>query len=289
MPERRDAMFRGDAINVTEGRAGAAHRAAQPRRHAGARRRRGRDARGQRGARRAWRAFADGRARAATIDGVDGGRVHRRRQHRHRRLGPRPGDGDAGARALPRRAAAALRLERRRRAYRTTRWHGSIRARTLVIVASKTFTTIETMTNARTAQAWLRGDAGRRRRRAFRRRLDRARQDRGLRHRPRARLRLLGLGRRALFGVGRGRPAADDRDRAGALRRVPGGAHDDGPALRRRRRCPRTCRCCSGSSGSGTATSWATPSRAVLPYDQRLAAAARLPPAARHGEQRQVA
>ena len=34
-------------------------------------------------------------------------------------------------------------------------------ARTLVIVASKTFTTIETMTNARTAQAWLQGRAGR--------------------------------------------------------------------------------------------------------------------------------
>jgi glucose-6-phosphate isomerase len=33
-------------------------------------------------------------------------------------------------------------------------------ARTLVIIASKTFTTIETMTNARTAQAWMRGALG---------------------------------------------------------------------------------------------------------------------------------
>lgn len=33
-------------------------------------------------------------------------------------------------------------------------------ARTLVIVASKTFTTIETMTNARTAQAWLKAELG---------------------------------------------------------------------------------------------------------------------------------
>ncbi|MFO1105665.1 MAG: glucose-6-phosphate isomerase [Amaricoccus sp.] len=33
-------------------------------------------------------------------------------------------------------------------------------ARTLVIVASKTFTTIETMTNARTAQAWLKASLG---------------------------------------------------------------------------------------------------------------------------------
>ena len=36
-------------------------------------------------------------------------------------------------------------------------------ARTLVIVASKTFTTIETMTNARTAQAWLQASAAARR------------------------------------------------------------------------------------------------------------------------------
>ncbi len=33
-------------------------------------------------------------------------------------------------------------------------------ARTLVIIASKTFTTIETMTNARTAQAWLKAELG---------------------------------------------------------------------------------------------------------------------------------
>ncbi len=86
--------------------------------------------------------------------------------------------------------------------------------RTLVIVASKTFTTIETMTNARTAQDLAAGDARRVRRPPLGGRLHRARQDRRVRHRPRARLRLLGLGRRALLGLGRGRPAGDDRRRA---------------------------------------------------------------------------
>jgi glucose-6-phosphate isomerase len=57
---------------------------------------------------------------------------------------------------------------------------------TLVIVASKTFTTIETMTNAATARALDRRRARRRRRRpSISRRLDRARQGRGLRHRQR--------------------------------------------------------------------------------------------------------
>ena len=50
--------------------------------------------------------------------------------------------------------------------------------RTLIIIASKTFTTIETMTNARTAQAWLQATLGGKAGGAFRRRLHRARQDR---------------------------------------------------------------------------------------------------------------
>ena len=85
-------------------------------------------------------------------------------------------------------------------------------ATTLFIVASKTFTTLETLTNARMARDWLLREAARRRRRrrlrahgrrrdqqALRRRLDRPRQGGGLRHRPGQRLRLLGLGRRTLL------------------------------------------------------------------------------------------
>jgi glucose-6-phosphate isomerase len=84
---------------------------------------------------------------------------------------------------------------------------------TLVIVASKTFTTLETLTNARLVRAWLLdalteqgaidgSDAasGRRGRQALRRRVDRPGQGGGLRDRPGQRLRLLGLGRRSLLG-----------------------------------------------------------------------------------------
>ena len=48
-----------------------------------------------------------------------------------------------------------IRLERRRHRLRRSDRTTSIPAETLFIVASKTFTTLETMTNARTARAWL--------------------------------------------------------------------------------------------------------------------------------------
>ena len=87
-------------------------------------------------------------------------------------------------------------------------------ATTLFIVASKTFTTIETMTNAADGAALDRREAGRGGGGgAFRRDLDGARQGGRLRHRRRPHLRLLGLGRRALFDLVGHRPAADDRHR----------------------------------------------------------------------------
>ena len=46
-------------------------------------------------------------------------------------------------------------------------------------------------------------------------------------------VRVLGLGRRALLGLGGGRTAADDRHRAGAVRGVPDGRACDGPAFPR--------------------------------------------------------
>ena len=161
--------------------------------------------------------------------------------------------------------------------------------RTLVIVASKTFTTIETMTNARTAQAWMQATLGRVRRQPLRRGLDGARQDLGLRHRPRPGLRLLGLGRRPLLGLGRGRPAGDDRGRPEALRRVPDRRARDGPALpdraaaaehagaararrhlapqrhglsRRARSCPTTSGCC-GCRPTCSSSTWSSNGKRV--------------------------
>ena len=85
---------------------------------------------------------------------------------------------------------------------------------TLFIVSSKTFGTLETLTNARLCRAWLlehlpsgtrRGGRGRP---ALRGRLHGARQGGRLRDRPRQRVRLLGLGRRALLDGLRDRAVA---------------------------------------------------------------------------------
>ena len=98
-------------------------------------------------------AFADG-VRSGEIKGA-GGQVHRRRQYRHRRLGPR-------ARAW-RRARSGPWHDGPRLHFVSNVDGADIRdtlaaldpARTLFLVASKTFTTIETMTNAATARAWI--------------------------------------------------------------------------------------------------------------------------------------
>ena len=95
-------------------------------------------------------------------------------------------------------------------------------ASTLFIVASKTFGTIETLTNARTARAWLveaarRGGGAR----TLRRRVDQRREGRRVRHRHREHVRLLGLGRRPLLGRLGDRAVADDPDRSRPFPRVP--------------------------------------------------------------------
>ncbi len=65
-----------------------------------------------------------------------------------------------------RRAALPFRLQRRRRACRMTCCAGLNPETTLVIVASKTFTTIETMTNAETAKRWMAAQVAQTRRRS---------------------------------------------------------------------------------------------------------------------------
>ena len=118
-------------------------------------------------------------------------------------------------------------------------------AETLFIVSSKTFTTLETMTNAHTARDWalaaLGDDDGGRE--ALRRRLDERRGGREVRHRHRQHVRLLGLGRRPLLdGLG-DRPLDDDRDRARALPRDARRLPRDGRALPHGAVRRATCRC----------------------------------------------
>ena len=99
-------------------------------------------------------------------------------------------------------------------------------AETLFIVSSKTFTTLETMTNAHTARDWLlAGLKGEQAAigQAFRRRLHQCRGGGEVRHRHGQHVRLLGLGRRTLFH-GFGHRALDHaRHRPGQFPRHAGG------------------------------------------------------------------
>jgi hypothetical protein len=92
---------------------------------------------------------------------------------------------------------------------------------TLFIVASKTFTTIETMTNAETARRWVEMALGKAAIAIISRGLDRPRQGRRFRHRAGARLRLLGLGRWPLLALVGHRPADHARHRTGRFPRLP--------------------------------------------------------------------
>ena len=122
-------------------------------------------------------------------------------------------------------------------------------AETLFIVSSKTFTTLETMTNAQTARAWcLRHSEGRAGgRQALRRRLDQRRGSEQVRHRHGEHVRVLGLGRRPLLDGFGHRPVDDDRDRP---RELPGDARRlprHGRAFPHRAVRAQSCRSSSGS------------------------------------------
>ena len=171
-----------------------------------------------------------------------------------------------------------LRVQRRRHRFR--RGHlGDLSEETLFIVSSKTFTTLETMTNARTARDWVStASAGTRRRpRALRRRVDQRRRGARSSIGHRQHVRVLGLGRRPLLDGLRDR-VDDDRDRASSgsrrCRWVP----------RRRRALPRDpdreqparvdgakLAVWYGDFGAATV--------AVLPYDQYLKDSRRTPAA----------
>ena len=106
-------------------------------------------------------------------------------------------------------------------------------AETLFVVSSKTFTTLETLTNARTARDWLVAGLGddRRRRAPLRRGVDQRRQGPRVRHRHGEHVRVLGLGGRPVLDGQRHRPVADAGHRAGRLRRAAGRLPRDGRAL----------------------------------------------------------
>ena len=131
-------------------------------------------------------------------------------------------------------------------------------AETLVIVSSKTFTTLETMTNARTARAWFLASAGADAASVAKHFVavsTNAAEVDEVRHRPRQHVRFLGLGRRALFhGVG-DRPLDDAGDRARTTSAPCSAASTRWTSTSAPRRSRATCRCSWGCWGSGTPTS----------------------------------
>ena len=281
---RRDVLRRAHQ-HLGEPR-GAAHRAAAAARRRADRRRPERRRGRARGARQ------DGRLhRPAAQRRVDGRhrRAHQdRRQHRHRRLGPRPGDGVPGAAPLRRRGhLGAVRLQRRPRrpggqARRTRPRHNAFHRR------------VEDVLHAGDADQRDRGaplaDRRARRRRgvqALRRGLDEQEAGRRLRHQHRQHVRLLGLGRRTLFGGLGDRVVGDGGHRPGAVRRLPG-------------RLPPRRRALPHRAAGGQRACAARPHRALVQRVlrravacgaavlQRHVAVRRLSAAADHGVQRQV-
>ena len=220
---------------------------------------------------------------------------HARREHRHRRVGPRPGDDLRSAQAVRGcRHRGAVRLEHRpdrpRAEDRGPRPRDDAVHRRLEDLHDAR-DAHQRAAGARLAVGGARGVGRDRRldeaqdrcrRPPLRRRLDRARQGRRVRHRPRERVRILGLGRRPLLGRLGDRPVARDRARPRrvprAARRLPrrrrARAHDaarveragaDGPAqrlvrrtssARSRTRCSPTRSSCTASPRTCSSSRW---------------------------------
>ena len=146
-------------------------------------------------------------------------------------------------------------------------------AETLFIVASKTFTTLETMTNAHTARRWLLDALGGDEAAIAQSTSSRSR-------RTRTRSRSSASTPPTCSASGTGSAAATRWTPRSASRRCsrsgPSASASCSPASTRwtstsaRRRSRRTCRCCWACSASGTPTSSAPQTLAVLPYDQYL-------------------
>ena len=227
-------------------------RAAQPLEPADPRRRRGRDARGQRACSRRCATSPSASARGAW------------KGHTGKTITDIVNIGIGGSDLGPvmvtealrpywqARPARALRLERRRHAHRRDAARGSTPSARSSSSRRKTFTTQETLTNARSARAWLLEQARRRPERgreALRRALDQREGGRGVRHRHREHVRVLGLGRRPLLALVRDRPARSRCvDRHGPLRGAARRRARRWTSTSAPRRSRRTCRSILGDA-----------------------------------------
>ncbi len=144
-------------------------------------------------------------------------------------------------------------------------------ARTLVLVASKSFTTQETATNAAPLRAWIarragRGGGGR----AFRGPVDQPESGRRLRHPARARLRLPRLGRRAVFAVVAGRARRSRSPPGGTSSRRCWTAPGRWTAISATRRCAQNLPVLLALAGVWHVNALGCATQCVLAYDERL-------------------
>ena len=257
LPERIEAMFSGRAHQHQRGPRGAAHRAAA--------------------ARATRRSIVDGQDVVADVHAVldrmgeftDAVRSGEWTGHTGERIRTVVNIGIGGSDLGPVMAYEALRayadrsldlavrLQHRPDRHHRGRAATSTRPRTLFIVSSKTFTTLETLTNARAARQWLVDGLGDESAVAKHFVAVSTNADGGarVRHRRGQHVRLLGLGGRALLARLRDRALADGRDRPGAVRRVPRRHARDGQPLPHRAAGGEPAGRSPGCSTSGTSTS----------------------------------
>jgi glucose-6-phosphate isomerase len=215
--------------------------------------------------------------------------VYRCGQYRHWRLRSRTGDGDTGAGKPYHDGPRVHFVSNVDGAHIADTLVGLDPETTLIVVASKTFTTIETMTNAATARDFivsqLGEDAVAKHFAAVSTALDKV-ADFGLDEDPR--FRFLGLGGRPLLALVSYRPTVDDCDRQRCIWRFSlSGARamdehfQNAPVAEN---LPMLL----GLLGVWHRLICNHPSRAIIPYEQRLSRFPGLSAAARHGIQRQV-
>ncbi len=166
--ERVDATFAGEHVNVTEDRPVLHVALRMPERELARGRRRRRRRRGARACSPRW-PRSPTQVRDGTWRGHTGRADPQRRQHRDRRQRPRPRDGVRRAARLQRPARCGSASCRTSTApTSSTRVDGFDADETLFIVSSKTFTTLETITNATSARQLAARPARRRRSRGRR-------------------------------------------------------------------------------------------------------------------------
>ena len=221
-------------------------------------------------------AFADAASAPAQWTGA-----HRRAHHRRwstsgsgAPTSGRPWRYEALARLRRPRTSRAASSPTSTRSTSTHQTHDLDPAETLFVVCSKTFTTLETLTNAAAAREWLLAASAAGRRgggQTLRGRVHQRGRGRRVRDRPGQHVRLLGLGRRPVLVRLGHRVLADGGDRARGVRRHAGRASTPWTSTSPPRRSSANMPVIQGMLNVWYNNLFGAETHAVLPYSQYLA------------------